>query len=403
MRRPATARRTPGILLALTALSVAALGAPPPALGQVPRPSCESCHGELELLRQHVPTLDDAKELLAPAAMLAASAHGNMTCTDCHDGFRRFPHGDQAETRACGSCHQEMARQWGEGMHALDGAAECVDCHGVHDVLSAAAMKEPDGIHTMKEACAGCHYAPGTQVDDPHADSVACSSCHEPHATLPSEDEHATTHVLHQAATCGACHQEEAAAWREDVHGEVAPSLATPGGRAPEGASRAEAPACTACHGAHGIVRPSEPGFGSEMIERCSHCHEHYEESFSDSYHGQAATLGSEAVATCHDCHGSHGIYPEADPRSTVSEANLLGTCQTCHSEATAGFAKFQPHADHSDRERYPYVYWSYHLMTALLIGTFAVFGAHTVLWVARLGLDAIRGTSSHTHHDARG
>jgi hypothetical protein len=36
--------------------------------------------------------------------------------------------------------------------------------------------------------------------------------------------------------------------------------------------------------------------------------------------------------------------------------------------------------------------------MTALLVGTFALFGIHTVLWITRLGIDTIRGTPSHPH-----
>ncbi|MHB1194362.1 MAG: cytochrome c3 family protein [Longimicrobiales bacterium] len=400
MRRPAPARSLPGlVLLAFLAITAAA----PPARAQTPRPSCESCHGELEFLRQHKESLGEARALLAPAAVLAASAHGAMTCADCHDGFRRFPHPETSTTKPCASCHEDMAAKWREGMHALDGAAECRDCHGTHDVLGKAARATPAGIQATRAACAACHYAPGIPDSDPHVDSVSCAGCHEPHATLPDEDEHATTHVLNQAATCGACHADQAAAWKDDVHAGAVPRLATPGSELPEGISSGEAPACTGCHGSHGIVRPDDAGFRGEMIESCAHCHEHYRESFADSYHGQAATLGSQAVATCHDCHGSHGVHPTSDPRSTVHEANVLGTCQACHEGATPGFALFQPHADHNDRERYPFVYWSYHLMTALLVGTFSLFGIHTLLWVARLSIDAIRGGSPHSHHDLGG
>jgi cytochrome b subunit of formate dehydrogenase len=177
--------------------------------------------------------------------------------------------------------------------------------------------------------------------------------------------------------------------------------MALPGGHVPEGASLAEPPSCTGCHGAHGILARSDTLFEATMVERCSHCHEHYAESFYDSYHGQASGLGSEDAATCQDCHGSHGVLGAEDPNSMVGEAHLLETCQSCHPEATAGFALFQPHADHNDREQYPYVYWSYHLMTALLIGVFTVFGAHTVLWLLRLAFDALRGTPHGARHDA--
>jgi len=363
-------------------------------------PSCERCHGELELLRQHAPTLDSARALLVRPEVLGGSAHGGMACTRCHRGFESFPHDTTAvSTATCASCHEGEATAWKEGVHGLDQSAGCSDCHGIHDVRAKASLETPDGARAMRQACTRCHFEAALPGNDPHADSVSCAGCHEPHRTLPPQDERSRVNVLNQGTTCGRCHATEAAAWKDDVHGAAVPALALPGGRVPPGASRAESPACTACHGAHGMLTPATPGFASQMVQRCAHCHEPYAESFADSYHGQATTLGSETVATCHDCHGAHGIYPAADPRSTVSQGQRLKTCQHCHTQATASFALFQPHADHSDRERYPYVYWSYHLMTALLIGTFTLFGVHTLLWIARLSIDALRGTSRHADH----
>lgn len=387
----------------LAVLLITALGGPTPTSAQVARPSCQSCHGELELLRQHVATLEDAERLYAPMEVLAGSAHGNMTCADCHTGFRSYPHPDEVGTKACASCHQDVAARWDDGLHALDGGADCRDCHGTHDVRTKADMRTREGAVAVRQACASCHYDPGTFDSDPHADSVSCAACHEPHRTLSSEDDLSSVNPLNQKATCGACHEEEAAAWSDDSHGQAVEPLALPGGRVPEGASRSEPPSCSACHGSHGILGPADPAFGAAMGSRCAHCHEPYRESWADSYHGQAATLGSAIVATCARCHGSHGIYPSSDARSHVSDNRRLETCQTCHAEATAGFTQFQPHADHNDRERYPFVYWSYHLMTALLIGTFSLFGIHTLLWVVRLGIDALRGPAHSAHHDVGG
>ncbi|MBT8337523.1 MAG: cytochrome C, partial [Gemmatimonadetes bacterium] len=114
-------------------------------------------------------------------------------------------------------------------------------------------------------------------------------------------------------------------------------------------------------------------------------------ETFDDSYHGQATALGSEDVASCSDCHGTHGVFGEDDPRSMIHQANLVESCGTCHEESRAAFVQYQPHADHNDRENYPAVYWSYRAMTALLLGVFSVFGIHSALWVMRLALDARR------------
>ena len=402
MTSPSSARPAPGTRArALAALLAATLLAPSPALAQQERPSCQSCHGELEFLRQHVATLPDAEQLHVPAELLTGSAHGDMTCADCHSGFRTYPHPEVSTTRSCASCHREVSDTWDTGLHALDGGATCLDCHGTHDVLPAAVLKSPAGARAIRQACASCHYEPGASRSDPHADSVSCAACHAPHGTMPAEDDRSSIHPLNQAATCGACHADVAAAWSDDVHGHAVAPLSLPGGRVPEGASRAEPPACSSCHGSHDMLVPSDAGFGREITERCAHCHEPYRESWADSYHGQASVLGSPIVATCSSCHGAHGIYPSADARSMVSEGKLLETCQTCHAGATAGFTLFQPHADHNDKERYPFVYWSYHLMTALLLGVFLVFGIHTALWLARLGIDALRGTLHSAHHDA--
>jgi cytochrome b subunit of formate dehydrogenase len=47
-------------------------------------------------------------------------------------------------------------------------------------------------------------------------------------------------------------------------------------------------------------------------------------------------------------------------------------------------FTKFQVHGDPSNREKYPVLWWTYVLMTALLVGVFAVFWVHTLLWLLR-------------------
>jgi hypothetical protein len=129
------------------------------------------------------------------------------------------------------------------------------------------------------------------------------------------------------------------------------------------------------------------------QTEVCGHCHEHALETFDDSYHGQANALGSVAVASCSDCHGTHGIYGADDPRSMVHEANLVESCGQCHEASRAAFVLYQPHADHNDKENYPLVYWSYRLMTALLVGVFSVFGLHSALWIVRLTLDSLRAS----------
>ncbi|HEX9107750.1 MAG TPA: hypothetical protein VF832_10990, partial [Longimicrobiales bacterium] len=46
-------------------------------------PTCERCHGELEFLRQHTPTLARAESLSVSDGLLRGSGH-DFACTRCH-------------------------------------------------------------------------------------------------------------------------------------------------------------------------------------------------------------------------------------------------------------------------------------------------------------------------------
>jgi len=368
-----------------------------PAAAQL---DCAPCHGELELLRQHVATLDDARALNVSLQDLQASAHAETTCSGCHSGYKRFPHADDSSTQPCSECHAEEQASWSEGVHADDESADCAACHGVHDVRRVEEFEEGEGFTEIRGACEACHTEQSVVVGDPHADSVACADCHEPHETLSAAEALSQTHVLNQAATCGACHESIREQWVEDAHARAVPILAQPGVSRLDGATGHDPPACTGCHGAHSIVTAEGEGPDGSLSERCEHCHEDYAESFADSYHGQANALGSTEAATCYDCHSGHEVHPRDDDRSLVSDGRILETCQSCHAGATEGFTAFQPHADHNDAEKYPYVYWSYRLMTGLLICTFTFFGVHSGLWLTRSAIDGWRAAGAEASED---
>jgi len=51
------------------------------------------------------------------------------------------------------------------------------------------------------------------------------------------------------------------------------------------------------------------------------------------SFHGRALRRGDDRVATCVDCHGTHGILHADDPRSSVYPTRVAETCGSCHSD----------------------------------------------------------------------
>ncbi len=119
-------------------------------------------------------------------------------------------------------------------------------------------------------------------------------------------------------------------------------------------------------------------------MNTCGRCHEEIAKTYFDTYHGKVSRLGYTNTAKCYDCHGAHDIYRVADPRSHLSRANVVATCQKCHHGATRRFAGYLTHATHHDPRKYPFLFWTFWGMTALLVGTFVVSGIHTLLWLPR-------------------
>jgi hypothetical protein len=106
---------------------------------------CEGCHGELELLRQQTGSLARAEQVFVPNHIVAASAHGDRSCAECHAGYTRYPHDERTtRTQTCQSCHVDATTHWQAGSHATaDDQVTCVQCHTTHDVRSVEELRSP--------------------------------------------------------------------------------------------------------------------------------------------------------------------------------------------------------------------------------------------------------------------
>jgi cytochrome b subunit of formate dehydrogenase len=77
---------------------------------------------------------------------------------------------------------------------------------------------------------------------------------------------------------------------------------------------------------------------------------------------------------------------------SSVNSANLVATCGQCHEDATALFVSYDPHNDPTNPDDNFIVYVVWVFMTGLLIGVFAFFGVHDLLWLQRSAVGVLRG-----------
>ncbi|MEZ6319360.1 MAG: hypothetical protein R3B49_11520 [Phycisphaerales bacterium] len=341
-------------------------------------------------------------ELFIASDALHGSAHQGVSCVECHEDAARLPHSPTLNLKTCAaSCHaqeNELFRKGTHWEHFQQGdelAPTCASCHGGHQILPVGDRQSKQHRLNSIFLCAECHekhpndtpggYRPKLHIEaylhSAHGKAVAesglvaaptCADCHGAHAVHPVSDPESKVSRGKVYLTCGGCHVGILNIYETSLHGKLVEE------------GNQDAPVCTDCHTSHEIVHPDQVSFKLASGDRCGKCHEDRIEHYRETFHGKALALGRAGVAACYDCHGHHDIVPVSDPRSRLYGDNKLKTCQQCHPSATPKFAEYIAHADHRNRELYPVLYWTFIFMTMIVVGTFAFFGLHTLLWFAR-------------------
>jgi hypothetical protein len=306
--------------------------------------SCAGCHGG-------DPTTADQEQAMSP-----------------EHGFIGVP-ADDAISTACAKCHSsepvmrtvfaskleinqdaEMAASV-HGKAEADGQgrlAQCVTCHGVHNIKRVKDPASPVNHLNVTKTCARCHsdaefmrsYNPGLPIDQAekyrtsvHGMQLAkgdtkvavCSSCHGSHDILKAVDAKSHVNAANIPRTCGTCHADaeymkeygiatdQLAEFTSSVHGQALLEKHDLG-----------APSCNDCHGNHGAAPP-----GVESISKvCGTCHAMNASLFAESPHKKA--YDALDLPECETCHGNHAILHATDDLLGVGENAV---CIRCHSE----------------------------------------------------------------------
>ena len=364
---------------------------------------CLACHDQPDLTTARNGT---TVSLFVDERVFMGSAHAGTACAQCHTDVT------VALERACATvsspvdcsiCHAEQVAEYQASTHGTlhaqndPDAPSCQDCHAKHATLDHDIPASPTYPRNVPELCGGCHRVGeavaarveaeiedivGSYEDSIHGRGLiesglvvtaTCADCHGAHSELPTDDPRSMTNAQHIAATCGVCHHGIEEEFRTSIHWNDAPD--------------ADRPTCEDCHASHTISRTDRPGFRSRMMEQCGRCHIEQAETFFDTFHGKVSRLGAEGAAKCYDCHGTHDILPPTDPASHLGRDNVVATCAQCHEGSHRRFAGYLTHATHHDRDRYPYLFWTFRGMTALLVGTLTFAFLHTLAWLIRLWL----------------
>jgi len=366
----------PGVALTLL-LAASSLDAA--SKKEAPKPSadeCFACHSDATL--SHEVNGKPVSLHVDPQAF-KDSIHGSMfTCIDCHTDVKSAAHDTPPQHITCATCHADQQAAYERSLHAKavkDGnqyAATCVDCHGSpHELLPATDPKSRVHHTNIPATCGSCHsqkfvmeksglsvQTVSSYEQSVHGHAVAngsdkaavCTDCHGTHEILDAKDSKSSIFKFNVPLTCGKCHEQISKEFQQSIHGQA---LAK---------ANWQAPVCTDCHGIHSIKShndPNSPVSAKNVAQAtCARCHEGVRLSqefgiqgrrattYLASYHGLASRLGSQVVANCASCHGTHSIFPSSDPRSTINPANLTRTCGQCHPGVTEKFAASKVHVD---------------------------------------------------------
>lgn len=197
----------------------------------------------------------------------------------------------------------------------------------------------------------------------------ACTSCHGEIRDIPHREPlYGPELVRRVGQSCAACHGGVAAEYERSVHASAL-------NRGGNGAG------CSSCHGSHDIRPGSDPAsmvYTKNVPSTCTRCHQgEIAESYRESFHGAAVSLGSRQSPTCATCHGSHLILPPEDPNSTVSAGKLPQTCASCHRVPQKNFAVGPNHLVKEGRGAGAPVYWTEKFFTWLTILTMVALVVH--------------------------
>ena len=348
------------------------------AAHQEPDISCKDCHGTHDVVSPKIP---------------GSRFHASRiveSCGECHSDVKgQFAGSAHGNTLAgmvkgapnCLTCHLHSIVGVGSAQdslgHKIAQEKLCLSCHLDNTDVRSRTSPTAEFIAAYEQSVHGAALLKG------NARAANCVDCHGSHEMKKGSDPSARVSKANIPKTCSKCHREVAKDYAASVHG-----LAVSKGNQ-------DAPVCTNCHGEHNILLhddPRSPVAARNISQQvCSPCHSSLAlstkyglstdrfKTFSDSYHGLAIRGGSVEVANCASCHGSHSIKSSDDPTSTINKANLVATCGKCHPGANQRFTVGSVHVTAAAQQE-PILYWITNTYIVMIIVTIGGMLVHNLL-----------------------
>lgn len=280
--------------------------------------SCINCHL----------SSDWVSDTTIATTFLAGDVHQQMGlgCQDCHGGdpSKGFEEGDP-------DLAMDPAKGFKEPPGRLAIPAFCGNCHS--DVEYMKRFNPELSTDQLKLYRTSVHGK--TLYNKKDTKVAVCIDCHGVHGILSPSDSRSKTYHDNIPKTCARCHSDKAYMKGYKYKGKQIPtdqyeeySKSVHGVLVLEKGDNS-APACNNCHGNHGATPPNL----ASVSAACGECHANNRNFFNSSPHKKAwAELG---LPECEQCHGNHNIKAVTDDLLGVSKGAI---CLRCHDQNSAGY-----------------------------------------------------------------
>jgi predicted CXXCH cytochrome family protein len=266
---------------------------------------CSKCHSNAGFISKYDKSLSTNQ-----MESLKSSVHGKLSlngtdrilqCTTCHNAHGivsvKNPKSPVYPTNipeTCNKCHGNAAfmrsynpeeavdqlQKYRTSRHGILNAkgdpkpAQCVSCHGSHNILSTKDVRSPVYPTNIPKTCSTCHsskeymsaYGIPTDQYDKYIKSAhgmallekddlsapACNSCHGNHGAIPPG-------ITSISKVCGTCHVLNADLFSGSPHKKAF--------------DEKNYPECATCHGKHDIAPASDKLLGTTTGAICGKCH----------------------------------------------------------------------------------------------------------------------------------
>jgi predicted CXXCH cytochrome family protein len=268
--------------------------------------ACARCHSDKEVMNKYGSNLPtDQFEFLQKSVHGKLSTNGKeriVQCITCHNAHGILPVTNPASP-----------------IYPLNVPKTCSKCHSNAVYMRSYNPALP--IDQYEKYLTSFHGILNRKGDSKTAE---CVSCHGSHEILSVKDINSKVYPINLPATCSHCHSDvqymKAYKIPTDQYKNFFSSVH---GVALLQKHDVDAPACNSCHGNHAATPP-----GVESISKvCGTCHALNAELFSSSPHKKA--FDQQNLPECETCHGNHEIIIATDKLLGITPEAVCSKCHT--------------------------------------------------------------------------